>query len=118
MKVNIFYPTGVALLIICILYGCMKDLGINLNQGYSSETDTIFIGKNGFKPSSLSVKLYATVYWKNTDTAIHNVTFDDNEDSRDISPNSSTYWWFGYDKQTYTFHCSYHPNEKCTLVVY
>lgn len=73
----------------------------------------------GFTPSIVTVVIGEnnTVTWTNNDAAPHTVTADDGSFSSG-NLNSGDSYTLTFDKPgTYTYHCSYHPWMKATVVV-
>jgi plastocyanin len=75
------------------------------SPGYSLPTVTLVIGVNN------------TVTWSNKDNLPHTVTADDGSfSSGNLNPTDQFSWTF-LKPGTYSYHCSYHPWMKATVIV-
>ena len=71
-----------------------------------------------YAPAEVSVKVGTTVVWNNTGAVAHTVTADHGQafDSGTIDP-KATYTFTPKAAGTFTYHCTFHPWMKATLVV-
>jgi plastocyanin len=71
-----------------------------------------------YDPVTVIVRVGTKITWTNTGAVLHTVTSDDGHafDSKDIAPRAT--WSFTpMASGTYTYHCSYHPWMKGTIIV-
>jgi len=73
----------------------------------------------GFTPSVITVVVGVnnTVSWTNNDSVAHTVTADDGSFSSGNMNPGDTFLWTFTSPGTYTYHCSYHPWMKATIIV-
>jgi plastocyanin len=71
-----------------------------------------------YTPAQVSVKVSTTVVWTNTGAVAHTVTAGDAQafDSGTIDP-KSTFTLTPKAAGTFSYHCTFHPWMKATLVV-
>jgi len=71
-----------------------------------------------FSPSKLSIKVGATVTWRNKSGTFHTITSDNGKwRSKNINPNKSVSIKFK-KAGTYKYHCAIHPFMKGKIVVH
>jgi plastocyanin len=88
----------------------------NQPTGVPAEVE-IKIASFAFDPSSVTVKVGATVKWTNEDSASHTITADDGSwDSGSLGKGKSFSQVFT-QAGTFTYHCTIHPSMKGTVVV-
>src|SRR5215469_9469262 len=81
------------------------------------------IGTFTFSPATITVKAGTTVTWKNVTTAAHTVTSDDGGKAFDsgtsnpIAAQTGTFSFTFKTPGTFTYHCSFHPFMKGTIIV-
>ncbi|GIW16088.1 MAG: hypothetical protein KatS3mg063_1941 [Tepidiforma sp.] len=69
-----------------------------------------------FNPSQLTVKVGETVYFKNSETALHTVDIDGKNVSGNMKKNDVFTWVF-QQPGSYKITCDYHPQMKATVTV-
>lgn len=69
-----------------------------------------------FIPSQLTVRVGETVYFKNSETALHTVNVDGKNVSGNMKKNDVFTWVFA-SAGTYKITCDYHPQMKATITV-
>jgi plastocyanin len=69
-----------------------------------------------FIPKELSVKVGETVYFKNSETALHTVNIDGKNVSGNMKKNDVFTWVF-QQPGSYKITCDYHPQMKATITV-
>lgn len=69
-----------------------------------------------FIPSQLTVKVGETVYFKNSETALHTVNIDGKNVSGNMKKNDVFTWVFE-SAGTYKITCDYHPQMKAAITV-
>ncbi|WP_322795887.1 cupredoxin domain-containing protein [Tepidiforma sp.] len=69
-----------------------------------------------FIPTQLTVKVGETVYFKNSETALHTVNIDGKNVSGNMKKNDVFTWVFE-SAGTYKITCDYHPQMKATITV-
>lgn len=69
-----------------------------------------------FIPTELTVKVGETVYFKNSETALHTVNIDGKNVSGNMKKNDVFTWVFE-QPGTYKITCDYHPQMKATITV-
>lgn len=70
-----------------------------------------------FDPSTVSVKVGATVTWTNNDSVGHTVTFDDGSATSGTLQQGGTYQQTFSKAGTFAYHCRIHPNMKASVTV-
>jgi plastocyanin len=77
-----------------------------------------FINQDGlkFSPSGLSVAAGETVYFKNSETAVHSVTIDGKNESGTMK-HDMVFQWTPPGAGTYKITCDFHPQMKATITV-
>jgi len=119
---NIFLFIAIALFFTLINGSCSKSNNSNTGGTAGGPVggtgNSISIAGMAFSPSSLSVKVGATVTWKNNDGFTHTVTSDDGAsfDSGNLPAGGS----FSYKTTTvgtFDYHCTIHSGMTGTLVV-
>ncbi len=112
---------GAILLIICagvFFMNCSKGSSSSSGGGYTTPPPTggtggttsnsVNMASMSFGPTSLTVKVGATVTWTNNDSYTHTVTADDNGfNSGDMASGASFTHTFTV-AGTYNYHCIYH----------
>ncbi len=73
-------------------------------------------GSFGFSPTALTIKVGATVIWKNVSSVTHTVTSDDGQtfDSGNI-PSGGTFRFTFTTAGTLHYHCNIHPYMRATI---
>ncbi|GAB0106919.1 hypothetical protein JMUB6875_59090 [Nocardia sp. JMUB6875] len=79
--------------------------------------NAVTIDNFAFGPSSLSVKLGATVTWTNHDEEPHTVVADDGSFRSPTLGNNATYTFTFTKAGTFAYVCSIHPFMHATVVV-
>lgn len=69
-----------------------------------------------FIPETLTVKAGETVYFKNSETALHTVNVDGKNVSGNMKKNDVFTWVF-QQPGSYKITCDYHPQMKATITV-
>ncbi|MEJ5220625.1 MAG: cupredoxin domain-containing protein [Tepidiforma sp.] len=69
-----------------------------------------------FIPETLRVKVGETVYFKNSETALHTVNIDGKNVSGNMKKNDVFTWVF-QEPGSYKITCDYHPQMKATITV-
>jgi len=69
-----------------------------------------------FIPGQLTVKAGETVYFKNSETALHTVNIDGKNVSGNMKKNDVFTWVF-QQPGSYKITCDYHPQMKATITV-
>ncbi len=69
-----------------------------------------------FVPQALRVKVGETVYFKNSETALHTVNVDGKNVSGNMKKNDVFTWVF-QQPGSYKITCDYHPQMKATITV-
>jgi plastocyanin len=98
--------------------------GGSSNTGVADGTDTripagaplIDQDKLKFIPETLTVKVGETVYFKNSETALHTVNVDGKNVSGNMKKNDVFTWVF-QQPGSYKITCDYHPQMKATITV-
>jgi plastocyanin len=76
-----------------------------------------------FSPATITIKAGTTVTWKNVTSVAHTVTSDDGGKSFDsgtsnpIAAQTGTFSFTFKTPGTLTYHCSFHPFMKGTVIV-
>ena len=76
-----------------------------------------------FSPATITVKAGTTVTWKNVTSVAHTVTSDDGGKSFDsgtsnpVAAQTGTFSFTFKTPGTFTYHCSFHPFMKGTVIV-
>lgn len=87
------------------------------NNNSSSTSNSVSIGSSRFSPSSITIKVGATVTWTNNDNTVHTVTADDGGfDSGDMDY-YKTYSHTFSKAGTFPYHCVHHESMKGSVVV-
>ncbi len=86
-----------------------------------ADAKSVVIQDYTFNPNPLKVKKGTTVTWTNTDTAKHNVAFDDGQPAKKLDGplfgKNETYQFTFASAGTYKYHCSPHPYMKGVVEV-
>ena len=69
-----------------------------------------------FIPTSLEASVGETVYFKNSETALHTVTIEGENLSGNMRKND-LFVWTPEEAGTYRITCEYHPQMKATITV-
>ncbi len=69
-----------------------------------------------FQPSSLTVAATETVYFKNSETTVHTVTIEGENESGTMQHND-VFEWTPPGPGEYNITCSFHPQMKATITV-
>lgn len=69
-----------------------------------------------FIPTELTVRVGETVYFKNSETALHTVTINGKNLSGNMKKND-LFIWTPEEAGTYRITCEYHPQMKATITV-
>ncbi len=69
-----------------------------------------------FIPTELTVRVGETVYFKNSETALHTVTINGKNLSGNMKKND-LFLWTPEEAGTYRITCEYHPQMKATITV-
>ena len=69
-----------------------------------------------FDPSSLAVKAGETVYFKNSETALHTVTIDGKNESGNMK-RDDVFAWIASTPGVFHITCEYHPQMRSTITV-
>jgi plastocyanin len=112
---------ALALLTVTLAAACG---GGSSNTGVADGTDTripagaplIDQDKLKFIPETLTVKVGETVYFKNSETALHTVNVDGKNVSGNMKKNDVFTWVF-QQPGSYKITCDYHPQMKATITV-
>lgn len=76
-----------------------------------------------FSPATITIKAGTTVTWKNVTTVAHTVTSDDGGKTFDsgtsnpVAAQTGTFTFTFKTPGTFTYHCSFHPFMKGTVIV-
>jgi len=76
-----------------------------------------------FSPATITIKAGTTVTWKNVTSVAHTVTSDDGGKAFDsgtsnpIAAQTGTFSFTFKTSGTFTYHCSFHPFMKGTVIV-
>lgn len=70
-----------------------------------------------FSPATLTIKVGTTVKWSNKDTASHDVVSDSGLWSSPTLSKGEDFFFTFTQTGTFTYHCSFHPSMKGTIVV-
>ncbi len=76
-----------------------------------------------FSPATITIKAGATVTWKNVTSVAHTVTSDDGGKAFDsgtsnpIAAQTGTFSFTFKTPGTFTYHCTFHPFMKGTVIV-
>ena len=76
-----------------------------------------------FSPATITIKAGTTVTWKNVTTVAHTVTSDDggktfdSGTSKPVAAQTGTFTFTFKTPGTFTYHCSFHPFMKGTVIV-
>jgi plastocyanin len=99
----------------------LPDPASNYNYtGFHGGGNSITIKNFAFYPSSLTVKTGTVVTWVNQDGASHTIVSDTGSPAAFSSDSLSTGASFPFtftQAGTYTYHCSFHPSMKGTIIV-
>jgi len=112
---------ALALLTVTLAAACG---GGSSNTGVADGTDAripagaplIDQDKLKFIPERLTVKVGETVYFKNSETALHTVNVDGKNVSGNMKKNDVFTWVF-QQPGSYKITCDYHPQMKATITV-
>jgi len=85
-------------------------------RGYHAATHTITIDKMAFAPAPANLHVGDTIIWVNHDLFRHTATADDRSFDMDIAPGKSARTVLA-KAGIVSFHCTYHPGMKGTLVI-
>ena len=69
-----------------------------------------------FRPSELTVTAGATVYFQNSETALHTVTINDTNESGTMRADE-VFAWTPPAPGEYAIRCDFHPQMRATIVV-
>ena len=81
---------------------------------------TIAIKNFTFSPSNITIRAGTTVTWLNQDEAVHQIDSDSKAQVAFVSdslPHGASFPFTFTQPGTYTYHCTYHPTMKGTIVV-
>jgi len=86
------------------------------SQALSGEAE-IEIEDFAFNAASVTIKVGTTVKWSNKDDVLHDIKGDDGSwGSAPLNKGDDFFFTFS-QAGTYTYHCSFHPSMKGTIVV-
>ena len=90
---------------------------IGTNASWAA-TQTVNISGFQFSPASLTINIGDTVKWVNKDSFSHTTTSDQTPPLWDKTlAQSASYSRIFTKEGTYTYHCTFHPNMKATIIV-
>ena len=82
------------------------------------ELNTIAIKNFAFSPVILTIKTGTTVTWMNQNGAVHQIVSDSGTPfTSDSLASGASYQFTFIQPGTYTYHCTYHPTMKGTIIV-
>jgi plastocyanin len=95
-----------------------SDKGVSDGSDSRIPAGAPFIDQNKlqFIPKELTVKAGQTVYFKNSETALHTVNVDGKNVSGNMKKNDVFTWVF-QQPGSYKITCDYHPQMKATITV-
>jgi plastocyanin len=83
----------------------------------ATNVTSVMIHNFSFMPQSISVPKGTTVTWTNMDGTSHTVTSDTGAFNSGALKTNATFQFTFNTPGTFTYHCSFHPNMKATVVV-
>ena len=116
-------PIVVSILIMVPLLACSSSYN-NTPAPASSTTSPVASGGNSvsianfaFSPTSITIKVGATITWTNNDSVAHTVTSDSGVfDSGNLAAGKSYTYTFS-KAGTFPYHCAVHPSMKASVIV-
>ncbi|MCR4334174.1 MAG: cupredoxin family copper-binding protein [Patescibacteria group bacterium] len=102
------------LIVICAIWFFIRTPSPVLNIQDASAT--VNIKSFAFSPSQVNIKVGDKVVWTNLDSAPHDVTFENGEQSKTLAQGESFDTVFN-EPGTYPYICSIHPSMKGTVIV-
>jgi len=121
----IFWSACVIMLILtCLFSGCTSSQSpqttLPTTTAPSEGSNSITINNFAFNPPILTIKTGTTVTWMNQDEAVHQIASDSGTPVAFTSGSLATGKSFPLtftQPGTYTYHCTYHPSMKGTIIV-
>jgi len=80
-------------------------------------TKSVTIKEMQYSPASITVKVGDTVVWTNSDERDHTVVADDGSFKSDNLGGGETFQFKFTKAGKFSYHCTYHPRMKGTVVV-
>lgn len=89
----------------------------NMKGNTEAAKNAVTIANFTYSPVTLTIKVGDSVTWTNNDSATHTATADTGSfDTGNLTKGQSKTITFT-NKGTFTYHCTFHPNMKGTLIV-
>jgi plastocyanin len=115
----------IILILTCSFSGCISSQPIQTTAPTTAATqpdelNTIAIQNFTFSPANLTIKTGTTVTWMNQDEAVHQIDSDLNIPVAfysDSLAHGASFPFTFTQPGTYTYHCTYHPTMKGTIIV-
>lgn len=115
---------AIMLILTCSFSGCTSSQSPktipSATPAPSDGSNSITINNFAFNPAILTIKTGTTVTWMNQDVAEHQIASDSGTTVAFISGSLATGKSFPFtftQPGTYTYHCTYHPSMKGTIIV-
>ncbi|MBA2862012.1 cupredoxin family copper-binding protein [Methanococcus maripaludis] len=112
------YIAAISIIFTIIFAGCQMESPVDTSTNFEAQNEaTVLIEDFSYKPSSITVRVGATVIWIQKDSVRHSVTsnegvFDSGLLSKGIS------WNYTFNEAgTYDYYCIPHPYMKGTVEV-
>lgn len=88
------------------------------NQAQAAASQNVQIKGFDFSPSTITIKKGDTITWTNADSASHTITSDSGSElSSSTLSNGAKYSHTFNTAGTFSYHCSFHPSMKATVIV-
>ena len=114
-------PIFVSILITVPLLACSSSYNNTIAPATTSPApsggNSVSIANFAFSPTSITVKIGATITWTNNDSVAHTVTSDRGVfDSGNLAAGKSYTYTFS-KAGTFPYHCAVHPSMKASVIV-